>query len=68
MNLQRISGQSLLLELTEAELITLKACLREAFATLHERDFPLRIGIRHEAASHMAKELSDMMHRLGVDE
>lgn len=68
MNLQRKSGQSLLLELTETELLTLRACLREAFATLDERDFPLRIGIRHEVASHMAKELSDMMHRLGVEE
>lgn len=68
MNLQRNSSQSFLLELTEIELLTLKACLREAFATLHERDFPLRVGVRREMASQIAHELNDVMQRLGIEE
>lgn len=45
MNLLRNDSQSLMLELAETELLVLRVCLREAFATLDKHEFPLRVGV-----------------------
>lgn len=68
MKLVRNTADTLVLELTELELMTLKACLRESFALLDRRDFPLRVGVQIEVAANIADELGTLMQGLGVDE
>ncbi len=68
MNLSRNRSGSLTLELSDSELLILKSCLREAFAALDKRDFPLRVGAPMEHAADIARELRDLMQRVGVEE
>ena len=68
MRLSRVANQQLTLELSEAELLVLKSCLRESFATLDRRDFPLRVGVPIDVAAKIAEELSLQMRFLRIEE
>lgn len=68
MKLARNSNESLILELNELELLTLKACLRESFAVLDRHDFPLRVGVTSEEAARIAGELASLMDEVGIED
>ncbi len=68
MRLSRNNNELLTLELTEFELLILRACLRESFAALDRRDFPLRVGVRIEDAAKLATELNALLSSEGVEE
>lgn len=54
---------TLSLDLSEAELRVLRACLTNSFAYLHEKDFPLLIGAQKEEVIRIASELNELMRR-----
>ncbi len=56
------------LELSERELLTVKASLRESFAYLEREDFPLRIGVPRDVALTIAVELSTLMDTAGIED
>lgn len=68
MRLSRNKENLLTLELTEVQLLILRACLRESFATLDRNDFPLRVGVQIEDAAELAAELNALLSSEGVEE
>jgi hypothetical protein len=60
--------QKFILELTESELLIMKACLRESFAAIHRDAFPLRIGATMEVVDRLAEEFTVQARSLGVEE
>ena len=68
MKLIRSETTELTLWLSESQISILMACVRESFATLHAREYELRIGAPPQVASELAKELAALMRALGIDQ
>lgn len=68
MKLIRNNVDSLTLQLSEQELLTLKASMREVFAFLSKEEFPLRLGIQFCDAVKISHELSLLMQKMGIQD
>ena len=68
MHLSRVNTQSLMLQLSENELLIFKSCLREVFATLDRNELSLRVGAPIEIDASLAEELTKHMQVMGIEE
>lgn len=68
MNLEFVDDGLIKLELTKAQLLVAMACIRESFATIDRREFPLRVGARIEDVDAMSEELVELIKIAGIRE
>lgn len=65
MELRRTDQQRVNLELTDAELSTLRNGLNEALEALEDWEFGTRMGVEREEARRVRDELREAVERLG---
>ena len=68
MELLRHDQGSMCLTLSEKELLTLRAAIRECFAAIGREEFRLRLGVDFDIAAATARELTSLLQREGIDD
>lgn len=68
MELKKTEDQEFVLRLSEQETRVVVACLREVFANIDRREFPLRLGASFEDVSLTSRTLRELLEREGFEE
>lgn len=66
MKIQRIGERQVTLQISEAEFFVIKSCIREAFATIDGKAFPMRIGASSDVVYELATELRNQAEAIGL--